>query len=87
MVLPWYAVWYSIFGSPRKNINIISFVTSYIETQVSRQKITASDSQISGAVFFYAYAHFLANLHPVENVMLPRREPTKGFFLKMLFPI
>ena len=87
MVLPWYSVWYSIFGSPRKNINIISFVTSYIETQVSRQKITASDSQISGAVFFYAYAHFLANLHPVENVMLPRREPTKGFFLKMLFPI
>ena len=79
--------WHSLFGRPRKNINIISFVTSYIETQVSRQKITASDSQISGAVFFYAYAHFLANLHPVENVMLPRREPTKGFFLKMLFPI
>lgn len=35
MVLPWYSVWYSIFGRPRKNINIISFVTSYIETQVS----------------------------------------------------
>lgn len=34
MVLPWY----SVFGNPRKNINIISFVTSYIETQVSRQK-------------------------------------------------
>ena len=39
MVLPWYSVcysvWYSVFGNPRKNINIISFVTSCIETQVS----------------------------------------------------
>ena len=74
-------------GDREKISTLFHFVTSYIETQVSRQKITASDSQISGAVFFYAYAHFLANLHPVENVMLPRREPTKGFFLKMLFPI
>ena len=35
MVLTWYSVWYSIFGRPRKNINTISFVTSYIETRVS----------------------------------------------------
>lgn len=28
--------WHSLFGRPRKNINIISFVTSYIEPQISR---------------------------------------------------
>ena len=38
-------------------------------------------------LFIYAYVHFLANLHPVENAMLPRREPIRGFFLKMAFPI
>ncbi len=50
-------------------------------------KDTASDSIKHPVLFFYAYEHFRANLHPVENVMLPRREPIKGFFLKMPFPI
>ena len=74
--------WYAMARKFRQMIH-----NSTLTAPVWQARITASDSIKHPVLFFYAYAHFRANLHPVENVMLPRREPIKGFFLKMPFPI